>query len=331
MNDPRECTRRLVDLLRREHAALADFLVALADFNRQRLWLRLGYPNLFDRKVAARLVQRFPEVVEPLRDGRLCFSSILELAKVLTESNRAETIPRFFHCSKQEAKAVAVEILPAEVIPRRDVVTALPLPAARPAREVHPDEPGAQPTAAPATRDVTVPLTPDLHRLHMTVSKAFLDKLDRARAGQSHAQPGASREQILEAALDLMLEQQARRRAEVKRPQKSPRPASPDHLTAAVRREVWSRDQGKCQWPVAGGGTCGSTLRLEVDHVVPRPQRPGRAPGLRRRLDGPLHRKGRGGGSAGMAAGRRNGGGNPGRRHRVMLRLGGASARSLRG
>jgi len=286
MHDPRESTRRLADLLRREHAVLADFLVALADFDRQRLWLQLGYPNLFEflrrelglsrgaahyRKVAARLVQRFPEVVEPLRDGRLCFSSVLELARVLTEANRAEAIPRFFHCSKQEAKAVAVEILPAAVIPRREVVTSLPLPAPRvTAPEVHPDEPVARPTGATTARDVTVPLTPELHRLHTTVSKAFLDKLERARAGQSHAQPGASREQVLEAALDLLLEQQARRRAEVRRPRKNPRPARPEHLTAATKRAVWSRDQGKCQWPLADGGICGSTLRLEVDHVVPR-------------------------------------------------------------
>ena len=141
----RESSRRLADLLRREHAALADFLVALADFDRQRLWLQLGYPNLFEflhrelglsrgaahyRKVAARLVQRFPEVVEPLRDGRLCMSSILALARVLTETNRVEAIPRFFHCSKQEAKAVAVEILPAAVIPRREMVTVRTAPPA---------------------------------------------------------------------------------------------------------------------------------------------------------------------------------------------------------
>ena len=36
-----------------------------------------------------------------------------------------------------------------------------------------------------------------------------------------------------------------------------------------MRREVWSRDEGKCQWPVDSGGICGSTLRLEIDHVVP--------------------------------------------------------------
>ncbi len=30
------------------------------------------------------------------------------------------------------------------------------------------------------------------------------------------------------------------------------------------------RDGGKCTWPLADGGTCGATIRLQVDHVVPR-------------------------------------------------------------
>jgi 5-methylcytosine-specific restriction endonuclease McrA len=33
---------------------------------------------------------------------------------------------------------------------------------------------------------------------------------------------------------------------------------------------VWERDGGKCRWPLDGGGTCDSTLRVELDHVVPR-------------------------------------------------------------
>ena len=115
------------------------------------------------------------------------------------------------------------------------------------------------------------PLTSELRRLHMTVSKQFLDKLDAARKGQGHAQPGASAEKVLEAALDLLLARQAKRRAEVKKPQQNPRPSkNPGHVTAAVKRAVWSRDAGKCQWPLDSGGVCGSTLRLEIDHVVPR-------------------------------------------------------------
>jgi len=246
---------------------MADFLVALADFDRQRLWVQLGHSSVFYylhrdqglstgaahyRKVAAHLIQKFPEVVEP--------------AKVITPENSAEVIPQFFHRSKQEAKAVAVEICPAAVIPRREVVTEALTELPR-AAQFHLGE-----TPLPLKhRDSTEPLTSNLQRLHMTVSKGFIEKLERARNGQGHAQPGASAEKILEAALDLLLAQQAKRRGEVKKPQQNPRPAkNPGHVPAAVKRAVWSRDEGKCQCPLDSGGTCGSTTRLEIDHVIPR-------------------------------------------------------------
>src|SRR6202162_5603156 len=153
MHDTRDLTTRLAELLRREHAALADFLIALADFDRERRWLELGHTSLFYflyrelglskgsafyRKTAAELIQRYPEVVEPLREGKLCITSVVELAKVITPENRGEVVPRFFHASKREAKAVAAELRPAEAAPHRDVVTALPLAA--PAKAV--DSPG---------------------------------------------------------------------------------------------------------------------------------------------------------------------------------------------
>jgi 5-methylcytosine-specific restriction endonuclease McrA len=114
------------------------------------------------------------------------------------------------------------------------------------------------------------PLDGELCRLHVTVSKKLLAKLDRARAGQSHAQPRASAGDVIEAALDLLLEAQAKRRGATARPQAHPRPSGPDHVPVAVRRAVWERDGGRCRWPLEGGGTCGSTLRVELDHVVPR-------------------------------------------------------------
>ncbi len=85
MDTARALTARLADLLAREHGALADFLLTLADFDR-RVWVELGYSGLFMflhrelglskgaayyRKVAAELIQRVPEIIEPLRDGRL--------------------------------------------------------------------------------------------------------------------------------------------------------------------------------------------------------------------------------------------------------------------
>jgi 5-methylcytosine-specific restriction endonuclease McrA len=40
-------------------------------------------------------------------------------------------------------------------------------------------------------------------------------------------------------------------------------------IPAAVRRAVWARDAGLCCWPLDSGGTCGSTHRLQLDHIVP--------------------------------------------------------------
>jgi hypothetical protein len=225
---------------------MADFLVALADFDRKRLWVDLGHASLFSflhrelglsagaahyRKTAAGLLQRFPEIVEPLRDGRLCITSIVELAKVLTPENRAEVLPRFFHRSKREAKAVSAEICPVEAVPRRDTVTAVAsAAAARQAMAARRDDDVAQtvtpgpagssfqpdetpavastgssspclpfqpvetrvPTAvsaAAASRTTAEPLTADLRRLHVTVSRRFLDKLEAARAALSHSHP----------------------------------------------------------------------------------------------------------------------------------------------
>ena len=41
-------------------------------------------------------------------------------------------------------------------------------------------------------------------------------------------------------------------------------------IPARVRRAVWRRDHGMCQWPLDAGGVCGSTGRCELDHVEPR-------------------------------------------------------------
>ncbi len=268
----RDWSLRIADLARREHSALADFLVALAEFDRLGVHRQLGFPNLFEyllrevglsrgsafyRQVGARLVGRFPEVVEPLRDGRLCISNLPQLAKVMTEENRTTVVQKFFHCSKQEAKQVVAEMLPAEVVPRRTVVTEFPMMAPVCVQPVERDPThleGAR-AAQEVRRTVVEPLTQHESRIHITVSPEFVALLKKAKAGQSHVQPRATDEQVLTAALQLLVAQQKKRKATV---------------PAKVKREVMARDEGKCTWPLADGGTCGATVRLQIDHVVPR-------------------------------------------------------------
>jgi hypothetical protein len=316
MTTARDLAALLSDLLRREHGAMADFLVALADFDRRRLWLDLGHASLFSflhrelglskgaahfRKVAAELVQRCPEVVEPLRNGQLCLSTVVELAEVLTPENIHEVLPRFFHLSKREARAVSAAILPEEAPPQRAVVTAVrrapseapaaavaraapapvalafgtgapgdssATPAVRPDEQVGANSPATAPHAPSSrARDSAEPLTADLWRLHVTVSRRFLEKLEAARAALSHVRPGATMAEILEEGLELVLDRHAKRRGLVEKPRRERRPSKPDHVPAEVKRAVWKRDGGRCQWPLDSGGICGSTLRVELDHV----------------------------------------------------------------
>jgi hypothetical protein len=182
-------------------------------------------------------------------------------------------------------------------VPRAPQATRLALTAPATVAVVQSTEPRAFAPApapvldlAPSPAPEIEPLTADLRRLHLTVSTRLLDKVAAARQGLGHALPGATTEQILEAALDLLLDQQARRRSQVKRPRSDVPPAAPAasspasppalgsagtaataarHVPAAVEREVRLRDGDRCQFPLDAGGACGSTDRVQLDHVLP--------------------------------------------------------------
>jgi hypothetical protein len=308
----RELSNRLAELLQKERHALAAFLIALAEFDRVRGWVDLGHNSLFNylhnelgvsrgaahyRATAAQLIQRHPEVVEPLRDGRLCFTSILELSKVATADNIGAVLPRFFHLSKSEAKEVSAELNPTPA-PVRIVITAVRALAPEPAlklsvvraepsatvlapvdlgQKVHPDELAS----APRTPVMTVePKTAEQSRVHITVPRRLLQKLEAARDALSHSHPGASEVEILEVGLDLVLQRHAKRRGIGAKPRATPSKneaaATPAQLPstersrrvpAAVWRGVWERDHGCCAWPLENGGVCGSTRQLELDHI----------------------------------------------------------------
>ena len=251
--DSRTFAARLADLLENERHAMADFLVALAEFDGRRGWIELGYSSLyafltdrlelsraaaFFRFKAAELIQRYPEIVEPLRDGRVCITTMASLARVLTPENRAAVLPRFFHLSKQEAKAIAAELLPVANPPRRTVITTVRVASVATVPETtsqtvflgelnRPEQGSSAGTPTPPDPVVASelapamsvePLTATVRRVHLTVSAAFLEKLEAARLALSHSMPGASEEDVLTAGLDLLLARDAKQKGLVEKP-----------------------------------------------------------------------------------------------------------------
>src|SRR5512138_3287162 len=303
----RDHSNHLAALLRREREAMADFLLALSEFHSKQRWRELGYTSLFyylhrdlglsagaaqHRKTAVELIQQHPEVEAALRQGRLCLSSVCELAKVVTPENVAEVLPRFYGLSRREAEVVAASIRPAAVIPQRDVVTPVRAEARTlevtgdvatvetTSNELHPGEIEsraelaltAPPTAAPARpADSAEPLTAELSRLHITVSREFMETLDRTRDALSHSHPGASNEELLMACMQLMLDKKAKQKGLlVKQPLKTPRPCRPDRIPAHVQRGVMKRSGGRCEFVLANGERCNSTYQVEIDHIEPK-------------------------------------------------------------
>jgi 5-methylcytosine-specific restriction endonuclease McrA len=335
MTTAREQTNEMASMLQRERGGLADFLLAFSTFHARRLWRELGYGSAFaflrgefklsegaayNRIVAAELVERMPEVEAAVRSGDLCFSAVNQVAKVLTPENKDELLPRFLHLSRRQAEQLAVSLRPVEVIPVREVVTAI-----RPARvaaraasavtppaaeagvsagagagtfHLHPGEVAAEvdgsraaaaeafqlhpgEVAAPVRvsaslvqvrpeppRDEIEPLDAQLSRLHVTVSRRLLEKLEAAKDALAHACPGATAADVFERGLDLVLAQHAKRNGLVEKPRKEPRPSSTDAVPAHVKRAVWLRAGGRCEWVLPSGERCDSTRKLEYDHIL---------------------------------------------------------------
>jgi hypothetical protein len=312
MTTARDLTNHLASLLRRERSAMADFLVALSDFDRNERWRELGHTSLFYflrrelglsagaaqyRKTAAELVRLHPEVERALRAGDLCLSSVVELAKVLTADNVSEVLPRFFGVSSREAAVVAASIRPVENSPEREVVTSLPplapattlpetpstpsrttdvvAPAVRapelPSRPCTATGPFIPSVAArTATPDAAEPLDEDRVRLHITVSRRLLAKIEALKDDLARGGPALSSAEVLETCVDLMMARRDKRKGLVAKPSAVIRPSKTDAVPAHVRREAWLRAGGRCEWTFDTGERCGCGTRLELDHVVPR-------------------------------------------------------------
>jgi 5-methylcytosine-specific restriction endonuclease McrA len=122
-----------------------------------------------------------------------------------------------------------------------------------------------------AHRPLVAPLAPDRYLLRITISDETRQKLDRARDLLRHSMPTGDPATIVDRALTVLLvqleKQKFARASRPKRPRTGPRSRS-RHVPAAVKRDVWTRDEGRCAF-VGTGGRCQETGFLEIHHVRP--------------------------------------------------------------
>ncbi len=287
LSDP-ELIRGLSSAVAQHHAATATLLAYIAETDDRRLYIPAGYPSMYaycveelhlsedaayKRIRAARTARDFPAVFDAVADGRLSLSAVVLLTPCLTVGNAAELLAAAAHKTR-----AGIEALIAERFPRSEalgLVTAMPPSACRADDQLAPgpvESHASQlvPERVPCLSKVT-PVAPERFDIHLTVGRSTRDKLQRAQELLGHALPSGDLGEVLDRALDALIERLERRKfAATARPRQGARPsANPRHIPAAVKRAVWARDGGQCTFLSEAGHRCQARKQIEFDHVEP--------------------------------------------------------------
>jgi hypothetical protein len=286
---------RLEHAVAQERDATAQVIALLMEVDGRKLYTSQSCSSLFTycvqvlhfsehaaylRIEAARAARRFPVILDRLADGSLHLTAVSLLATHLTAANHLELLGVARHKSKREVEQLVARVRPQPDVPT--VVRKLPPP-----KEVLMSVPGLAVGAVesheavdlgpgtvvttPLVRPPEVkPLAPERFKVQFTVSRETYEKLHKVQDLMRHSIPTGDPAAIFDHALTLLLSQLSKAKfAAVDRPRPGREAARGSrHVPAAVRREVWRRDGGRCAFR-GDLGRCHETGFLEFHHVVP--------------------------------------------------------------
>src|SRR4051794_16695631 len=182
------------ELLARFHAVrlegsrlLARLMVLLLEMEDRRLHTRSAFPSMFEyctrrlgmsdagahrRTTAAKLVRRFPSLLEKIERGEINLSTLAMLSAHLTVDNLDSLLAAVAGKTTREVDELLARRAPRPDVPAR--LEKVPEQVSLPAPEAHAR---------------IAPLGEERYALQLTVSRELRDKLARARDLMMHANP----------------------------------------------------------------------------------------------------------------------------------------------
>jgi hypothetical protein len=265
---------------------------------------RMGWSEdeAYRRIRVARAIRAYPAILAALEDGRLHLSAVSLLAPYLEREGAEALLAAAAHRSKAGIERLIAErfpqpdlpvrvqavgpaanpsvVQPAELVPERVEPMAQAVSGAAstdhvpacdaelvPGRVQRPEGPRM---AGPlANRPRVLPTSPGRVAIQVTVAERTHDKLRYAQALLGHAVPSGDLAEVLDRALDALIERLERAKFGVGSRSRRGGSRDPRHIPAAVRRAVLERDGGCCTFTGPDGHRCGERTRLEYDHVRP--------------------------------------------------------------
>lgn len=281
-----EIQARMERLVRTERKITNEILKLVRLADERKFFLELGFSSLFDwmtrglgysegaaqRRIgSARLVSAVPAAAEKIESGKLNLTTLAKAQAAiraeekvvggkLSEERKAAVVSLIEDKSAAEAEKVLVDFFP---------------------------------DSAPRTaRESRVEIAGDQVRLSVTLSREAVEDLERVRDLLSHALPEASLADVIayvarefRARKDPLSKKSNHRSVEPSAAALStaePSVVTPSTaaaakrrvsagLPAAIRKAVMERDQSRCVFEdPRTKRRCGSTYRVELDHVYPR-------------------------------------------------------------
>jgi 5-methylcytosine-specific restriction endonuclease McrA len=265
-----------------ERAASARVLAWLAEVERRRLYLELGYSSLFayclgalgfsedetcNRTGAVRAVLEYPQVLVMLEARTLTMTT----ARLLYPHLKGQPDPVAVLRWAAGRSRREVEVLIAKLSPQPDAPTVLRKVPCTPEPTRPTTSPASQVASLPAPRrEVPAPLAPERFKLQVTLGGEAVEKLQLAQDMLSHLHPTGDVAAVLDRALDALLEELARAKfAATETPREAHGDPGSRHIPAAVRREVWIRDRGRCTFVGTDGHRCEERRLVQFDHAIP--------------------------------------------------------------
>jgi hypothetical protein len=290
------CTRELVG-----HSCdvEAELLLYLGEIDERKLFAERAFPSMaafcikelgfsegaaYNRIGVARAARHLPAILDALRSGAVHLAGLRVLVPHLGEDNHERLLAEAAGKSKREIEEIAARLAPKPNVP--DSMRKLP---ARPAPSLFEPLAGSEPPSpdriasmsppppvAPAVREerrpVITPLSEDTFRIQFTAPRALRDKLRQAQDLLRHRIRSGELAAVIETALDVLIDKVKKERFAVgRRPRKQSAPvptvSGSRHIPDAIKRAVYERAEGRCEFVDESGRRCIEMGALEFDHI----------------------------------------------------------------
>jgi len=295
----KELTGRLRQLVSKEQSLTLSILPHLAEVERRGLYLEKAYSTLSDycihelgygessawRRVrAAKVIKEVPEVYDLMKENRLSFSAVLQVANVLNPENSEELLPRIERKSKIQIDKIVAEYQSPQMIPdqarpklvKKEVPVHRALagaPLEGTGRHASGPELGEislrsegknNPTVNISTCEIEVVLE-RMFEIRFAADEELMELIQWMKSHLSHKFPkGASFLDIFKYAIKYLKRREDP--AVQYKPRKSSAKTDTRYIPKSVKQQVWKKYNGKCAFVGVNNRRCNSDRCLQYDH-----------------------------------------------------------------